>query len=314
VTIGEKAGTTVPRSRVDLMSAFELQGAPNMTKNVEDSWIEVGELYIHNLIAGQTADAPVLLLHGGGYDSASLSYKLSIGPISQHHRVLAPDWPGYGESDKPEMKYTTRYYVDFLGHLIAALGLERASLVGISMGGAIALGFSLRSPQNVKKLVLVDSHGLGREVPWRVMSYAVVRLPLLNRVMWAILGRSRRMIRWSLQSVFYDPQVATKGLVNDIYQLAKKPGVGQAWRSWQRDEVRWSGLRTDFVEQLHTLKVPTLILHGAEDKYVPVSWARRANALIGGSELRIFPQCGHWLTREKPAEFNRAVSEFLAKE
>src|SRR5215212_6135564 len=149
-------------------------------------------------MAGRTGSS-VLLLHGGGYDSAFRSYKQSIGPISQYHRVFAPDWPGYGDSYKPKTIYTTEYYVDFLGHLMDALGLEKASLVGTSMGGAISLGFGLRSPQRVEKLILVDSHGLGKEVPGRVMSYAMIRLPLLNWLMWAAMGRSRRMIRWSLQ-------------------------------------------------------------------------------------------------------------------
>jgi pimeloyl-ACP methyl ester carboxylesterase len=281
--------------------------------NIKDEWIEVEGLRIHCLMAGRTG-ASVLLLHGGGYDSASLSYKLSIEPISQYQRVFALDWPGYGESDKPKMEYSTEYYVDFLGHLMDALGLEKASLVGISMGGAISLGFSLQSPQRVDKLVLVDSHGLGKEVPGRVMSYVLVRLPLLNRVMWAVMGRSRRMIRWSLRTVFHDPQVVTKSLVDEVFRLAKKPGVGRAWRSWQKNEIKWSGLHTNFVDTLHALAVPTLILHGEQDRYVPVSWARRAHGLIRGSELRIFPQCGHWLSREKPMEFSRAVVEFLERE
>jgi pimeloyl-ACP methyl ester carboxylesterase len=279
-----------------------------------DRWIEVEKLRIHCLMAGQEGAPPVLLLHGGGYDSASLSYKQSVGPISQYHRVFAPDWPGYGESDKPKVSYTTEYYVDFLSQLMDALDLEKASLVGISMGGAISLGFSLHSPQRVEKLVLVDSHGLGKEVPGRKMSYVAVRLPLLNRVVWAILGRSRTMIRWSLRTVFHDPLAVTSTLVDEVFQEAKKPGVGEAWRSWQRSEIGWSGLHTNFVDELHTLAVPTLILHGEQDRYVPVSWARRAHGLIRDSELRIFPQCGHWLSREKPMEFSRAVVEFLARE
>src|SRR5215203_7245332 len=234
--------------------------------SIRSEWIEIGGLRIHCLMAGQ-AGSPVLLLHGGGYDSASLSYGPSIEPISQFHRVFAPDWPGYGQSDKPDLDYTTEYYETFLGHLMDALGLEKASLVGISMGGAISLGFSLHSPQKVEKLVLVDSHGLGKEVPGRVMSYVAVRLPLLNRVVWAILGRSRRMIKWSLRTVFHDPQAVTSTLVDEVFQEANKPGVGEAWRSWQRNEIGWSSLRTNFVEKLHTLAVPTLILHGAEDRY-----------------------------------------------
>lgn len=277
--------------------------------NIRDEWIEVGKLRIHCLMTGQT-DAPVLLLHGGGYDSASLSYKPSIGAISQDHGVFAPDWPGYGDSDKPRIAYSTEYYVEFLGHLMDALGLEMATLVGISMGGAISLGFALRAPHRIDKLVLVDSHGLGNKVPWRVMSYVLVRLPLLNRVMWAVMGRSRRVIRWSLRTVFHDPQVVTKCLVDEVFRLAKKPGVGEAWRSWQRSEIGWSGYHTNFVDKLHALAVPTLILHGEQDRYVPVSWAQRAHTLIKDSELCILPQCGHWLTREKPTEFYRAVLEF----
>src|SRR5918911_5468855 len=202
-------------------------------KTIQDGWVEVDGLRIHYLKAGK-GDAPVLLLHGGGYDSASLSYKHVIGPISEHRRVFAPDWPGYGESDKPKMKYTTEYYVGFLGRLMDALGLEKANLVGISMGGAISLGFSLRSPQRVEKLVLVDSHGLGREVPGRVVSAALVRLPLLNRLMWAALGRSRKMVEWSLRTVFYDPRLVTRELVDEVFQVAKNPGAGQAWGSLQR--------------------------------------------------------------------------------
>ena len=180
--------------------------------SIRSEWIEIGGLRIHCLMAGQTG-SPVLLLHGGGYDSASLSYGPIIGPISRSHRVFAPDWPGYGESDKPDLDYTTEYYETVLGRLMDALGLEKVSLVGISMGGAISLGFSLRSPQRVGKLILVDSHGLGKEVPGRVVSYAVVRLPLLNRLVWAAMGRSRRMVEWSLR----------------IVHLAQEHGHGLFW-------------------------------------------------------------------------------------
>ena len=282
--------------------------------DIRGEWIEAGGIRIHCLKAGQMDASPVLLLHGGGYDSASLSYGPSIGSIAEHHLVYAPDWPGYGESDKPRMRYSTEYYVDFLGQLMDALGLEKASLVGISMGGAISLGFGLRWPHRVENLVLVDSHGLGKDVPGRVMSYAIVRLPLLNKVLWAIMGRSRRIMRLSLQTLFHDPQAVTSNLVDEVFQVAKKPGVGRAWRSWQRSEIGWSGLRTNFVDTLHALAVPTLILHGAEDRYVPVSWARRAHTLIEDSELNVLPQCGHWLTREKPQEFIAAVLEYLAGE
>src|ERR687884_557210 len=158
-------------------------------KTVQDGWVEVDGLRTHYLKAGE-GNAPVLLLHGGGYDPASLSYKHAIGSISRHHQVFAPDWPGYGQSDKPEIEYSTEYYVGFLGRLM-------------------------------------DSHGLGREVPGRVASFALVRLPLLNKLVWAALGRSRRMVEWSLQSVFYDPRAVTRELVDEVFQVAKNWGRGR---------------------------------------------------------------------------------------
>src|SRR5919199_5185868 len=265
------------------MSAAQARGSPHMAKHTKDNWIEVDGLQAHYLQAGE-GNAPVLLLHGGGYDSASLSYKHAVGSISRQHQVFAPDWPGYGRSDKPDVEYSTEYYVSFLGRLMNALGLEKANLVGIFMGGAISLGFSFRSPQRVEKLVLVDSHGLGGEVPGGVASEALVRLPLLNKLVWAALKRSRKMVEWSLQTVLYDPHAITGDLVDEIYQLAKKPGAGRAWRSWQKNEIGREGLRTNFVERLPTLAVPTLVFHGAEDKYVPVSWALRAHTLLKASD------------------------------
>ncbi|MBC7264059.1 MAG: alpha/beta fold hydrolase [Chloroflexi bacterium] len=284
-----------------------------METKVQEKWVEVEGLRIHYLRAGEQG-SPVLLLHGGGLDCASLSYRLSIGPISQHHRVFAPDWPGYGESDQPKVEYSTEYYVHFLGRLMDALGLERASLAGLSMGGGIALGFSLESPHRVEKLVLVDSYGLGSEVPWPAISYLVVWMPLLYEMTYAVMRRSRWMVRLSLQNLVCNRRVVTDDLVDEVYRLVKKPGVEKAFRSFQRSEARWNGLRTNFVDRLPELAVPTLILHGEKDRLVPVSWAERAHSLISGSELRVFPECGHWLVREKTEEFNRAVLEFLGKD
>jgi pimeloyl-ACP methyl ester carboxylesterase len=300
-------------SRLAEMGTVQPQGAPNMAKDVEDGWVDVDGLRVHYLKAGE-GNVPILLLHGGGFDSASLSYKHAIDPISEHRQVFAFDWPGYGESDNPEVEYTTDYYVSFLGRLMDALGLERANLVGISMGGAISLGFTLRSPQRVEKLVLVDSHGLGGEVPGGMVSYVLVQVPLLNKLVWAALKRSRKLVERSLETVFHDSRAVKEDLVDEVLRLVKEPGAGRAWRSWQENEIGREGLRTNYVDRLHELAAPTLILHGAEDKYVPVSWARRAHTLIKDSELRVFPWCGHWLTLERPEEFNGVVLEFLVGE
>src|SRR6266700_7183242 len=120
------------------------------TKNV---WLTIDGLRIRYFSAGESG-SPVILLHGGGIDSALISWGAIIGQLAAQHRVFAPDLPGYGESATPDIAYTLDYYVHFLEHFMDTLNLERACLIGLSLGGGIALNFTLRSPLRVEKLVL----------------------------------------------------------------------------------------------------------------------------------------------------------------
>jgi pimeloyl-ACP methyl ester carboxylesterase len=255
----------------------------------------------------------VVLLHGGGIDSASFTYVHLIAPLGDGRRVFAPDWPGYGRSDKPDLDYTMGFYVDSLGHLIDALDLGKASIVGISMGGGAALGFALRSPQRVEKLVLVDSYGLGGEVPWGRLGYLLVRAPLIHTLTYALLRRSRAMVRWSLYGLVHDRRTVTEGMIGKTARLLEDPKAGRAWSSFQKSEVGWGGLRTDFSERLGALSIPTLLIHGAQDRAVPVEWARRAQERIPACELRVFSECGHLPPLERPEEFARVVERFLSR-
>jgi pimeloyl-ACP methyl ester carboxylesterase len=275
-------------------------------------WVHVDGLRVHCLTAGKVG-SPVVLLHGGGIDSATFTYRNTIGTLAEERHVFAPDWPGYGHSDKPDLGYTMGFYVDFLGRLMDALDLERASLVGISMGGGAALGFALRSPERVEKLVLVASYGLGSDVPWGRLGYLLVRAPLLNELTYALLRRSRTMIRWSLYGLVHDRQKVTEEMVEEIGRLLGDPRAGRAWSSFQKNEVGWGGLRTDFSDRLRWLVMPTLLVHGAHDRAVPIAWARRAQERIPDCELRVFSECGHLPPRELPEEFARVVERFLAR-
>ncbi|MBV9454341.1 MAG: alpha/beta fold hydrolase [Rubrobacter sp.] len=224
--------------------------------------------------------------------------------------MFAPDWPGYGESDKPDVEHTMEFYVGFLGSLMDTLQLERVSLVGISLGGGAALGFTFCSPQRVG-LVLVDRYGLGDEVPWGRLGYLLVHAPLGDTLMYALLRRSRRMVRWSLYNLVHYRRVVTEEMVEEIYQMVNKPEAGRTFSSFQKNEVGWNGLHTSFAAWLHEIKVPVLIIHGENDGLVPVAWAHRAHERIAGSELRVLPDCGHMPTREYPEEFNRFIERFL---
>ena len=94
-------------------------------------------------------------------------------------------------------------------------------------------------------------------------------------------------------------------------RVMRRPGVAAAFRKWERQEVRWHGLRTSYVDRLPGLAVPTLILHGADDSLLPVAVAERAHSLIPNSQLEIIPNCGHLAPLDQPDAVSRALREFL---
>src|ERR671914_1933950 len=169
---------------------------------VETKWARIDGLRVRCLAAGTGRVPPLLLLHGGGVDAADFSYRYTIEPLARRRPVLAFDWPGYGGSDNPNPRYDLAYYARFLSHLMDSLGIQRAALVGTSMGGGAALSFALRSPERVDKLVLVASYGLGKDVPYGRLGYLLVLAPLgvaQNRMRPA--GGERRARRGSSSSL-----------------------------------------------------------------------------------------------------------------
>ena len=275
---------------------------------VKDCWTEIEGVATHYLGAGATG-SPLVLLHGGGADSASLSWRPTMDRFSQNYRVIAPDLPGCGQSAKPDLDYTVNYYTRFLNHFVQDLGLEHFFLVGLSMGGHISLGFTLQFPALVERLVLVNSAGLGTQWHWQVLAKLLVKVPRLHgsiRKFW-----SRETIRLSLRNIVHDPEVITEDIIDEISENAAARGAGRAWRSYLENEMNWSGFQNNFLDRLSEIAIPTLIVHGSKDRLIPVKWAKKAHQLMPDSKLCILEQCGHWPQREKPGEFHEAVLEFL---
>lgn len=261
--------------------------------------------------AGSDDAPPVVLLHGGGVDAAAFSWKRAIPALADDFRVYAPDWPGYGESGPPTRRPTVEYYVDVLGDFLDELDLPAASLVGISMGGGVALGYALSHPARVRRLVLVDSYGLGGAVPGGPLSAALAGTPGAISAVWKLLRRSRRLTALAVRAAV-DPRNLTPELVDDAHAEVGRPDAGRAWAAFQRAEVGRHGLRTNYLDRLPDLAVPTLLVHGERDAFVPVEWATRAAALIPDGEVRVLADCGHVPPRERPEAFVAAVREFLA--
>jgi pimeloyl-ACP methyl ester carboxylesterase len=280
---------------------------------VETTWARIDGLRVRCLAAGTGGLPPVLLLHGGGFDTAEFSYRYALGPLSHLRSVLAFDWPGYGGSDTPNLRCDLAYYARFLQHLMDSFGIERAAFVGISMGGGAALSFALCSPERVEKLVLVSSYGLGKDIPHGRLGYFLVHAPLATDLVYALLRRSQRSLRWGLRRIVNDPRVVSDELIDEARRLLDQPASGQAFRSFRKSEVGWSGLKTDLSNRLGEVVAPTLLVHGDHDRVVPAEWARRAHERLPDSELCVLRACGHWPPRECPNEFNRVVADFLTR-
>jgi pimeloyl-ACP methyl ester carboxylesterase len=251
---------------------------------------------------------PVVLLHGIGLDAATISWKHTIPALAGQYHVVAPDLPGHGESDKARGRYTTSYYLRVVEALIDELDLQRPRIAGISMGGAVALGYALDYP--VEQLVLVDSFGLGRDTPWRPGAALGLRIPGVGPALWRTMGASRRAAEQYLDEyVVRTPD----SLVADVYDAMQDPANGRTLRSWQRSEFRACGFRTCYLTRLRSLSTQTLLVHGAEDTLVPPTWSRRADDRLPDSDLALFEACGHWPPRERPDRFNDALRDFLVE-
>ena len=186
------------------------------------------------------------------------------------------------------------------------------SLVGLSMGGGIALGFALMAPEKVDRLVLIDSACLSEALPGGRSTWFAVHMPGWSALQWRILAANRNVTRWVLRRATpRNPEEVTPERLDRVMRHLRRPGASVAFRKWERREVGWRGLRTSYVDRLPALSVATLIVHGADDPLLPVAVAERAHRLIPHSRLEIIPDCGHLAPLDQPEAVSRALSAFL---
>jgi pimeloyl-ACP methyl ester carboxylesterase len=277
--------------------------------NIESKTVRVQNTRVR-YFEGGAGERTVVLLHGGGLDCAELSWGLLLPELAAKTRVIAPDYPGYGESETASVSHTVDYLTGFLGAFLDALEVQRAALAGISLGGAVSIGFTLQHPERVERLALVDSYGIQRSAPAHRAGWALVKLPFINALTWQML-RSRPAVRWSLGELLKRPGALTEELVDLAYFEMMRPNAGKAWREFQQNEIMWSGTRTVYLDRLHEITVPTLIVHGDLDGAVPPECAREAHQRIPGAALHWMEGCGHWPNRDNPEAFNQVMKTFL---
>ena len=258
-------------------------------------------------MAGDKGPA-VVLVHGlGGYIE---NWLYNIGPLSQSHRVYALDLPGFGRSDKTPLIRDLTVLARFIAEFMEKLAIKKASLIGNSLGGGIALQLALEYPEKVEKLVLVDTAGMGRDV---IADFKLCSLPFVGEL---LIHPSLKSTSGLWKKIIYDPSSITPETLELSYRLAAGPGAKKALLSTLRAGINLFGqkdkLTGQLLSRLKDLKALVLIVWGNSDRIIPVAHARLALEKIPGARLELFDRCGHMPMFEHPDKFNTLVLDFLA--
>jgi pimeloyl-ACP methyl ester carboxylesterase len=219
------------------------------------------------------------------------------------YRVVAPDSPGFGGSDKPARGYTNADYARFVVALMDSLDVPDAVLVGHSMGGAIAAEVAIRFPQRVRGLALIGAAGLGTREP---LLFRVARWPVIGPLMLSF--RSRGLVERLLKSTYADPNKITQSDVDQYYAPVAQRNYGRALRAVLR-EFRFDALNG----RLSGTEVPTLVLWGEADRWIPINVGRALAYQLLRSAFLSVPRAGHSVQEEAPDELNHLLVKFLAE-
>ena len=258
--------------------------------------IEIYGQKIHYLEAGSGPN--VILLHGLGGDSGS--WAQTIPALASKFHVYAPDQIGFGKSDKPVLNYRVATLVDFLAGFYKKTGIEKATLVGNSLGGWAAAVFTTIYPEKVDKLVLVDAAGYTPK-RWGGEEYTEDLYNTLNPATAAELKRL-------YGKIFYNKSFLTDQFIEQSFTTKLKRSDAQTINSFIGSFLR----KDDNLDQkAKNIKAPTLLIWGREDELTPLAIAEAFAQDIAGSKKVIIDKCGHIPQIEKAAEFNLALLKFL---
>ncbi len=302
VDMSQKEFTLVCMSFMDKVPIQPLH-LPPMPEN---RYVNVGGLNIRYWALGDKGPA-VVLIHGLG-GSADI-WMHNVGSFARQHRVYAPDLPGFGESDQPGPSFSPLDYVRFLDDFLNLLHIDKPTLVGQSLGGAIALQYTLRFRENVQKLVLVDSAGLGKEVIWtlRLMS-----LPLVGEL---CSYPTRKGVELFFKFAVNNPALITEDFVELYYRFFSRPRFQSYLLRTVRLLVTARGARqqllTPIIDNLEHITQPVLIIWGKKDRVLPINHAYFAKQKLPHATLEVIERCGHLSFFERPDVFNRIVLAFL---
>ncbi|GAA1858406.1 alpha/beta hydrolase [Pseudonocardia ailaonensis] len=256
------------------------------------------------------AGPAVVLVHGIG--DSSVTWEPVIAGLARNHLVIAPDLLGHGRSDKPRADYSVAAYANGVRDLLGVLGVTRATLVGHSLGGGVAMQFAYQFPDRTERLVLVGSGGAGPEVN------PVLRAMTLPGAGLALHALRLPTMRWQVGAAVEALRLLGTGLGADAADMLRVVDAlpdatsRAAFIRTLRAVVDWRGQVVTLLDRCYlTRGMPTMLVWGGRDAIVPVAHAHRAHDAMPGSRLEIFPEAGHFPFHTDPERFTALLTEFL---
>ena len=256
--------------------------------------------------------APVLLLiHGMAGSSATWR---EVGPaLTREYTVIAPDLLGHGASAKPRHDYSLGAFASGLRDLLVALRIDRATIVGQSLGGGIAMQFAYQHPDRCERLVLVSSGGLGPDVSWILRALTLPGVEYVMPVLFPGFVRDagdavrRKLGSFGLRAPHVEEEWRGYASLTD-------PETRQAFVKTLRAVIDLSGQSVSAHDRLYLAELlPTLIVWGDKDHIIPVAHAHAAHEAMPGSELVTFEHSGHFPHVEEPQRFAEVLLDFLER-
>ncbi len=270
------------------------------------------DLHGHHVVYRTAGSGPpVVLVHG--MVNSSRHWQAVAARLAERHTVIAPDLVGHGDSATPRGDYSLGAHAAVIRDLLAALGIERATMVGHSLGGGVAMVFFWQFPHRVERLALVSSGGLGPEVSPLLRSIALPGASALvslagHDLVTGSLDRAGAALRERGSWVGGQLQAVSRAL-----RPLGGPGARRAFVQSLRAVIDAHGQRVSATDRLYLLEgVPTLIVWGERDRTIPIEHGRAAHAAVPHSRFVTIPGAAHFPHLEAPAELAAALEEFIA--
>lgn len=246
----------------------------------------------------------IILLHGSGPGvSGWANWRGVIPHLSKHYRVIIPDQVGFGYTCEPDdfhYQFMTSW-TDQISALIENLNLEHVCLVGNSFGGAVALAMAIARPDLIKRLVLMGAVG----TPFQLTTE-------LDQI-WGYTPSFDAM-KSMLDVMAFDRNIVTDELAELRYRASLRQGVQQRYEKlFPAPRQRWLDTISQTFSDIEAIQQPTLILHGRDDRVIPLNTSLTLHKLIPNSQLHVFGNCGHWTQIEKADDFIKLVRDFASE-